>query len=77
MNKHIEILTRKSVVRLKYSLCMGLPYTSVYILMKLSRFESIQCDMLLSWMIEASPVWFGALVWDFVRFVREKTDNNE
>ena len=59
--------------RLKYTLCMGIPAIITYLGSKVLQRDTVECEMFLPWMIESSPIWFGAVVTDLVRYVRKNS----
>ena len=52
--------------RFKYTLCMGIPAIITYLGSKVLQRDTVECEMFLPWMIESSPIWFGAVVTDLV-----------
>ena len=60
--------------RIKYTLCMGVPSVIGYIGMKIIMHIPINGEALFYWMMEISPMWFGALTWDCIRYVRERAN---
>lgn len=59
--------------RFKYTLCVGIPAIITYLGSKVLQRDTVECEMFLPWMIESSPIWFGAVVTDLVRYARRNS----